>query len=55
MVLQVYYAQGHEYGTFYGPGGKELAYLGIVKGHIPLRFSSEVVVNLRELKVIQNT
>ena len=55
MGLQVHYAQGCKYGTFYGPWGKDQAYLGVVKGPIPLWFSSEVVVNLRELKVIQYT
>ena len=29
--------------------------MGVVKGPIPLRFSSKVVVNLRELKVVQHT
>ena len=49
------YARGAEFGTFYGPGGKEHAYLGVVKGPILLRFSAEMVVYFRELKVIQHT
>ena len=49
------YARGAEFGTFYGPGGREQAYLGVVKSPIPLRFSAGVVVCLRELKVIQHT
>ena len=55
MGLQVHHARGSEYGTFYGPGGREQAYLGVVKGPIPLRFSADVVVYLRELKVIAHT
>ena len=43
------------FGTFHGPGGKEQAYLGIVKGPVPLHFLADVVVYLRELKVIQHT
>ena len=49
------YARSAEFCTFYGPGGKEQAYLGVVKGPIPLRFSADMVVYLRELKVIQHT
>ena len=55
MGLQVHHARGSEYGTFYGPGGREQAYLGVVKGPIPLRFSADVVVYLCELKVIAHT
>ena len=49
------YARGAKFGTFYGPGGKEQAYLGVVKGPILLRFSADMVVYLRDLKVIQHT
>ena len=49
------YARDAEFGTFYEPGGKEQAYLGVVKGPIPLCFSADAVVYLRELKVIQHT
>ena len=46
------YARGAEFGTFYGPGGKEQAYLRVVKGPIPLHFLVDVIVYLRKLKVI---
>ena len=49
------YARGARFGTFYGPGSKEQAYLGVVKSPIPLRFSADMVVYLRKLKVIQHT
>ena len=49
------YACGAEFCTFYRPGGKEQAYLGVVKSPIPLHFSADMVVYLHELKVIQHT
>ena len=49
------YAWGAEFSTFYGPGGKEQVYLGVVKGPILLCFSAELVVYLHQLKMIQHT
>ena len=43
------YARGAEFGTFYGPGGKEQTYLGVVKGPILLFFLADMVVYLHEL------
>ena len=49
MDFKVQYAWVAEFGTFYGPGGKEQTYLGVVKGPILLFFLADMVVYLHEL------
>ena len=55
MGLPVTLAQDREFGTFYGPGSVERAYAGIVAVPVPVRFSADVVLYIRELKVIQHS
>ena len=52
LGLEVQEALHQEFGTYYGPGGEEKGYVGRVWGPLTVRFSSEVVVELPELKLI---
>ena len=54
LGLNVTRAKGTEFGTFYGPASELRAYAGVVRGPVAFRFSQEVVVYIRELKVIEH-
>ena len=55
MGLPVELATGQEFGTYFGPGSKETPYAGRVQGPVTLKLSSEVTLELRELKVIHHS
>ena len=51
MGLLVRMAKGSKFGTFYGPGLVKQVSVGIVAVLVPICFSVEVVLHIRELKV----
>ena len=43
------------FGSFYGPGDKVIYYYGRIKGPLKVHFSSDVHLNVPELKVVEHT
>ena len=52
--LPVSIAKGAEYGTYFGPGSMEKPYAGKIAGPVFMRFGKEVVLELREAKLIHH-
>ena len=54
MGLPVSVAKGSEYGTYFGPGSMEKPYASKITSPVFMRFWKDVVLELREVKLIHH-
>ena len=47
-------SEGKSFGSYLGPGGKPTQYFGHISGPVGIRFGLGIVVNVREIKVVEH-